>query len=147
MSRRPRDRSVRFNMRLSPYQAERFIEIQKRLGVATASDAFDYLVTLGSHKDCGFEELVFAMGDQMSETVERRFRHIAFMLELSLAMTDTHVKFRLPCFHIFPKSWSRPRGKRGRGISEDDALHRQRIPETQAVGSLSRDVGGIRVPV
>ena len=93
MARRPRERSIRFNMRLSPYQAEKFIEIQKRLGAATASDAFDYLVTLGSHKDCGFEELIFAMGDQISETIERRFRHIAFMLELNLAMTDTHVKY------------------------------------------------------
>ncbi len=93
MGRRPRDRSVRFNMRLSPYQAERFLEIQKRLGVVTASDAFDYLVTLGSHKDCGFEELVFAMGDQISETIERRFRHVTFMLELTLAMADTHIKY------------------------------------------------------
>src|SRR5271165_1760406 len=93
MARRPRDRSVRFNMRLSPYQAERFLDIQKRLGVATARDAFDYLVTLGSHKDCGFEELVFTMSDQISETIERRFRHIAFMLELTLAMTDTHIKY------------------------------------------------------
>jgi hypothetical protein len=92
---RPKKRqgSVQFTLRLSQSQAKRFEELRSRLKLDSQSDVFDYLVTLGVSAANEQQELIYSLIDRLEEEFDRKLQSLNTLGQLSLALTDTFIKY------------------------------------------------------
>jgi hypothetical protein len=93
MRPKKRQQSVQFTLRLSQNQAKRFEELRSRLKLASQSDVFDYLVTLGVSTANEQQELIYGLIDRLEEGFDRKLQSLNTLGQLNVALTDTFIKY------------------------------------------------------
>lgn len=104
MPKRKRHESVRYSVRLSQIQSERFAALREQTHARSDNEVFDYLVTVGTNQRDDLEQLVYSLFGNLADSLARRFQSLETVSQLHLALTDTFIKYALTALPEVPSS-------------------------------------------